>query len=71
MISEITDIGVYLGQFGKEQRLCELPPESDIIPQKGDFIFYDNEPYKVMYCMVDVDNGEYSIFVRRAIEEDF
>lgn len=71
MISEITDIGVYLGQFGSETRLCDLPPESDIIPQKGDFIFYDSEPYKVMYCMLDVDNGEYSIFVRRAVEEDF
>ena len=71
MISEITDIGVYLGQFGSETRLCDLPPESDIIPQKGDFIFCDGEPYKVMYCMVDVDNGEYSIFVRRAVEEDF
>lgn len=71
MISEITDIGVYLGQFGSEIRLCDLPPESDIIPQKGDFIFYGSEPYKVMYCMVDVDNDEYSIFVRRAVEEDF
>lgn len=71
MISEITDIGVYLGQFGNETRLCDLPPESDIISQKGDFIFYDSEPYKVMYCMVDVDNGEYSVFVRRAVEEDF
>ena len=71
MISEITDIGVYLDQFGSETRLCDLSPESDIIPQKGDFIFYDTEPYKVMYCMVDVDNGEYSVFVRRAVEEDF
>lgn len=71
MISEITNIGVYLGQFGSETRLCDLPPEADIIPQKGDFIFYDSEPYKVMYCMVDVDNGEYSVFVCRAIEEDF
>lgn len=71
MISEITDIGVYLGQFGSETRLCDLPPEADIIPQKGDFIFCDGEPYKVMYCMVDVDNGEYSVFVRRAVEEDF
>mgnify|MGYP004649698609 FL=1 len=71
MISEITDIAVYLGQFGSETRLCDLSSESDIIPQKGDFIFYDTEPYKVMYCMVDVDNGEYSIFVRRAVEEDF
>lgn len=71
MISEITDIGIYLGQFGNETRLCGLHPESDIIPQKGDFIFYDSEPYKVMYCMIDVDNGEYSVFVRRAVEEDF
>ncbi len=71
MVSEITDISVYLGQFGEEQRLCNLSSESDIIPQKGDFIFYDCEPYKVMYCMVDVDDGEYSIFVRRAVEEDF
>lgn len=71
MISEITNIGIYLGQFGSETRLCDLPPESDIIPQKDDFIFYDSEPYKVMYCMVDVDNGEYSIYVRRAVEEDF
>lgn len=71
MIGEITNIGVYLGQFGSETRLCDLPSESDIIPQKGDFIFYNSEPYKVMYCMVDIDNGEYSIFVRRAVEEDF
>lgn len=71
MISEITNIGVYLGQFGSETRLCDLPPEADIIPQKNDFIFYDSESYKVMYCMVDVDNGEYSVFVRRAVEEDF
>ena len=71
MISEITDIGVYLGRFGEEQRLCNLSPESDILPQKGDFIFYDSESYKVMYCMVDVDHGEYSVFVRVAVEEDF
>lgn len=71
MISEITDIRVYLGQFGSETLLYDLPSEADIIPQKGDFIFYDSEPYKVMYCMVDVDNGEYSVFVRRAVEEDF
>lgn len=71
MISEITNIGVYLGQFGDETRLYNPPLESDIIPQKGDFIFYDSETYKVLYCMLDVDDGEYSIFVRRAIEEDF
>lgn len=71
MISEITDINVYLGQFGSERLLCNLSIEADIIPQKGDFIFYDSEPYKVMYCMIDVDNSEYSVFVRRAVEEDF
>ena len=71
MISEITDIGVYLGKFDEEQRLCNLPLESGILPQKGDFIFYVSETCKVMYCMVDVDNSEYSVFVRRAVEEDF
>ena len=71
MISEITDIGVYLGQFGSETRLCDLPPESDIIPQKGDFIFYKDETYKVMYVMLDYDNQEYLVFVRKTIEEDF
>lgn len=71
MISEITNISVYLGGFGSEARLYDIPPESDILPQKGDFIFYDNESYKIMYCMLDIDDGEYSIFVRRAVEEDF
>ena len=71
MISEITDIGIYLGQFGNETRLCNLPYESDIIPQKGDFIFYNSETYKVIYCMLDVDDGEYNVFVRMAVEEDF
>ena len=71
MISETTNIGVYLGSFGSETRLCDLSPECDIIPQKGDFFFFGTEPYKVMYCMLDVDNGEYTVFVRRACEEDF
>ena len=71
MISEITDINVYLGQFCSERLLCNLPTESDIIPQKGDFIFYNGETYKVMYCMLDVDHGEYSVFVCVAIEEEF
>lgn len=68
MISEITDINVYLDQFCFE-RLLSI--EADIIPHKGDFIFYNDETYKVMYCMLDVDHGEYSVFVRVAIEEDF
>lgn len=71
MISEITDINVYLGQFCSERLLCNLSIEADIIPHKGDFIFYNDETYKIMYCMLDVDHGEYSVFVRVAIEEDF
>jgi hypothetical protein len=67
MISEITDIGVYLGQFGNETRLFNMPLDIDIIPNKGDFIYYENEVYKVLY----VQDGEYTIFVRRAVEEDF
>lgn len=71
MISEITDIGVYLGRFGEEQRLFAMPLEIDLIPSKGDFIYYEEEPYKVLYCMLNVQDGEYTIFVRRAVEEDF
>lgn len=71
MISEITDIGVYLGRFGEEQRLFTMPLEIDLIPNKGDFIYYEDEPYKVLYCMLNVQDGEYTIFVRRAVEEDF
>lgn len=71
MISEITNINVYLGRFGEEQLLFKMPLEVDILPQKDDFIFYDEETYKVLYCMLDVQNGEYIIFVRRMIEEDF
>ncbi len=71
MNSEITDISVYLGRFVNETKLFDMPIDVDIIPQKGDFIFYDDEMYKVLYNMLDVDNGEYSVFVRRAVEEDF
>ena len=71
MNSEITDISVYLGRFVNETKLFDMPIDVDIIPQKGDFIFYNDEMYKVLYNMLDVDNGKYSIFVRRAVEEDF
>nr|DAG87272.1 MAG TPA: hypothetical protein [Herelleviridae sp.] len=71
MNSEITNIRVYLGRFANETKLFDMSLEADIIPQKGDFIFYNDEVYKVLYNMLDVDNGEYSIFVRRAVEEDF
>lgn len=71
MNSEITDIGVYLGCFGQEELLFHMPIDVDIIPQKGDFIFYNDEVYKVLYNMLNVQDGEYTIFVCRAIEEDF
>lgn len=68
-------INVYEGKFGKEKRLfrleeledCDLP----IAPIKGSFIFYENEIYKVMYCVTDVHNDEYAVFVRKAVEEDY
>lgn len=71
MISEITDIGVYLGRFTNETKLFDMPLNIDIIPNKGDFIFYNDETYKVLYNMLNVQDGEYTIFVRRATEEDF
>lgn len=69
------DVKVYLGRFGEEQLLFD--PEEvdtfmlDITPRKGDFIFYNATTYKVLYCMNDVDNDEYAIFVRQAVEEDY
>lgn len=69
------DVKVYLGRFGEEQLLFD--PEEvgtfilDITPRKGDFIFYNTTTYKVLYCMNDVDNDEYAIFVRQAVEEDY
>lgn len=69
------DVNVYEGRFGEEMLLLSddtLPNDAlTILPQKGDFIHYNGEVYKVMYAMVDVDNEEYAIFVRKAIEEDF
>lgn len=71
MIKEITDIGVYLGRFTNETKLFDMPLDIDIIPNKCDFIFYNDEAYKVLYNMLNVQDGEYTIFVRRATEEDF
>lgn len=67
------DVKVYEGQFGNEQLLFDdsISWTLTILPQKGDFIFYEAEVYKVMYAMADIDNKEYSIFVRKAIEEDY
>lgn len=66
------DVKIYEGKFGNEQLLFDDVYDSlSIAPQKGDFVFYKTEVYKVMYAMVDIDNEEYSIFVRKAIEEDY
>lgn len=64
------DVNVYEGQWGNEKLLFS-DNGLTILPQKGDFIFYKCEVYKVMYTMVDIDNKEYTIFVRKSIEEDF
>lgn len=69
------NVRVYEGRFTEEKLLFD--PEDvdnfvlDITPRKGDFIFYNTEVYKVLYCMNDADNDEYGIFVRKAVEEDF
>lgn len=62
-------VTVYLGKLGNEKRLCTY--DGDISPSKGDIIFYDEELYKIMYCLLDIDNDEYNIFVRLATEEDY
>lgn len=63
---------VYEGRFGYEQFLYEVASENcNISPNKGDFIFYNDETYKVMYVMLDYDNHEYLVFVRKTAEEDF
>ena len=65
-------IKVYEGRFGYESFLYEASGQiGDVCPTKGDFIFYENETYKVMYIMLDYDNNEYLVFVRKTTEEDF
>ena len=63
---------VYEGRFGYEHFLYEaLGKNGDVCLNKNDFIFYHDETYKVMYVMVDYDNQEYLVFVRKTTEEDF
>ena len=63
---------VYEGRFGYESFLYEAAGQvGDVCPCKGDFIFYEDETYKVMYIMLDYDNNEYLVFVRKTTEEDF
>ena len=65
-------IKVYERRFGYESFLYEaLRKNGDVCPCKGDFIFYKDETYKVMYIMLDYDNQEYLVFVRKTTEEDF
>ena len=65
-------IKVYEGRFGYESFLYEaLGQVGDVCPTKGDFIFYEDETYKVMYIMLDYDNNEYLVFVRKTTEADF
>ena len=65
-------IKVYEGRFGYESFLYEVSDVNcNICPCKGDFIFYKDETYKVMYIMLDYDNLEYLVFVRKTTEEDF
>lgn len=65
------DIRCYLGRFGDESELFTVENKNCRIPIKGEFIYFEEEAYKVLYVMTDVDNKELAIFVREAIEEDF
>lgn len=65
------NVNVYEGRFEAERLLFSDNDDLIILPHKGDFIHYNGEVYKVMYTIVDVDNEEYAIFVRKSIEEDF
>lgn len=73
-MSSDMEIRVFIGPFGEEELLFDCE-ENNValaaIPTKGDLIFYDDEVYKVKYCLFDVDDNECAIFVRKAIEEDY
>ena len=62
-------IKYYLGKWGIEQFLWSS--DSFSAPSKGDFVFYENELYKVLYVMYDIDHDEISVFVRMTVEEDY
>lgn len=68
-------IKMYEGRFEYEKFLDNYVlsngKEINIIPSKGDFIFYDNTMYKVLYKIIDIDNNECDVFVIRACEEDY
>lgn len=68
-------IKMYEGRFKYEKFLDNYVlsngKEINIIPSKGDFIFYDNTMYRVLYKIIDIDNNECDVFVIRACEEDY
>lgn len=66
----VTEVKIYVGRFGKEKYLCDMS-ETDYLPFKGDFIFYNCEVYKVLYVMHDMDDDVFNVFVRLAVEEDY
>lgn len=59
----------YFGELYTEQFLCSH--NSHHIPNKGEFIFYNNELYKVVYTLYDIDRDEICAFVRMTVEEDY
>ena len=66
----VTKVKIYVGRFGEEKYLCDMS-ETDYLPFKGDFIFYNCEVYKVLYVMHDMDDDVFDVFVRLAVEEDY
>lgn len=68
-------IKMYEGRFEYEKFLDNYVlsngKEINIIPSRGDFIFYDNTMYRVLYKIIDIDNNECDVFVIRACEEDY
>lgn len=69
------NIKMYEGRYGYEKFLDNYVSakgeEINIIPSKGDFIFYGNIIYRVLYKLIDIDNNECDVFVVRASEEEF
>lgn len=63
-------VRVYLGRFGEEKLLCNMP-DFWTTPAKGDFVFYNGNSYKVLYVMHDIDDDVIDVFVRMAVEEDY
>lgn len=61
----------YVGKLGEEQLLFSASKEELVSCHKNDFVFYNDEVYKILYTMYDFDYKEYNVFMRVAIGEDF